>query len=60
MDSHLVRDLEEAVGVAIARVLETKRIKPPPTAREVHLMAKAAVTVLEGVMEGRGKRDVAS
>ncbi|MGO9109032.1 MAG: hypothetical protein ACLP9L_07345 [Thermoguttaceae bacterium] len=55
MDGEQVQILEEELEVAIARVVrrlaKAKQIKSLPPARIFHLMAKAAVAVLEAVAE---------
>jgi hypothetical protein len=50
MEPGRVRELEEEIGEAIAKVLRRKT-SPLPDPRTIHLMAKAAVTVLEAVTE---------
>lgn len=54
MDSHQVRQLEEQIASAITGVLKSHFPSQPVTARTTHLMAKAAVTVLEAVVEKPG------
>jgi len=52
----LVQKLEELLEQAIADALESKKLKKLPVKpREeiTHLMAKAAVAVYEGVVEGK-------
>jgi hypothetical protein len=51
MDPQRVRELEDEIARAIALVLDKHSLPRPFRARTVHLMAKAAVTVLEAVME---------
>ena len=51
MDPNHVRHLEEQMEVAIADVLREHFPGPPVSPRTTHLMAKAAVTVLEAVEE---------
>jgi len=56
MKPDLVEELEELLEQAIADALESKKIKKLPVKprREItHLMAKAAVAVYEGVVEGK-------
>ena len=56
MKPNLVEQLEGLLEQAIADALESKKIKKLPVKprREItHLMAKAAVAVYEGVVEGR-------
>ena len=56
MKPNLVEQLEELLEQAITDALESKKIKKLPVKprREItHLMAKAAVAVYEGVVEGR-------
>ena len=56
MKPDLVEQLEELVEQAIADGLESKKIKKMPVKprREItHLMAKAAMAVYEGVVEGK-------
>ena len=56
MNPDLIEKLEEVLEQAIADALESKKIKKLPVKprREVtHLMAKAAVAVYEGAVEGR-------
>ena len=56
MKPDLVEQLEDLLEQAIADALESKKIKKLPVKprREItHLMAKAAVAVYEGVVEGR-------
>jgi len=49
MDPNLVHHLEEQIDAAIADVLREHFPGPPVSPRTTHLMAKAAVTVLEAV-----------
>jgi len=52
----LVQKLEELLEQAIADALDSKKLKKLPVKprKEItHLMAKAAVAVYEGVVEGR-------
>ncbi len=51
MDSHQVRQLEEQVARAIAVVLKSHSPGHRESPRITHLMAKAAVAVLEAVEE---------
>lgn len=56
MKPNLVKQLEDLLEQAIADALESKKLKKLPVKprREItHLMAKAAVSVYEGVVEGR-------
>ncbi len=56
MKPDLVQTLEELLEQTIADALESKKLKKLPVKprREItHLMAKAAVAVYEGVVEGR-------
>ena len=56
MKPNLVEQLEELLEQAITDALESKKIKKLPVKprREItHLMAKAAVAVYEGVVEGK-------
>ena len=56
MKPDLIQKLEELIEQAIADALESKNIKTLPLKprREItHLMAKAAVAVYEGAVEGR-------
>lgn len=56
MNPILIEQLEDLLEQAIADALESKKIKKLPVnpRREItHLMAKAAVAVYEGVVEGR-------
>ena len=56
MKPDLVGKLEEVLEQAIADALDSKKLKKLPVnpRREItHLMAKAAVAVYEGVIEGR-------
>jgi len=41
--------LEAAIGKVVRRLAKTKQIKAVPSNRTCHLMAKAAVAVLEAV-----------
>lgn len=52
MDQHEIRQLENDIGAAIANALGKQRL--PESPRTVHFMAKAAVAVLEAVVEKRG------
>ncbi len=54
MDPNQIRRLEEHVASAIAGVLEGHFADCPQTPRLTHLMAKAAVAVLEAVAEKSG------
>jgi hypothetical protein len=49
MDGERVRDLEAEIGRAIADVLARRAPEAAVDPRTLHLMAKAAVTVLEAV-----------
>jgi hypothetical protein len=51
MDSHQVRQLEEQVARAITVVLKEHLPGHRESPRTTHLMAKAAVAVLEAVVE---------
>ena len=56
MKPDLIQQLEDLLEQAIASALESKKIKKLPVKprREItHLMAKAAVAVYEGVVEGK-------
>ena len=56
MKPDLIEKLEELLEQAIADALDLKTLKKLPVKprREItHLMAKAAVAVYEGVVEGR-------
>jgi len=56
MKPDLVQKLEELLEQAIADAFESKKLQKLPVKprREItHLMAKAAVAVYEGVVEGR-------
>lgn len=56
MKPNLVEKLEQVVEQAIADALTSKKLKRlplKPRAEVAHLMAKAAVAVYEGVVEGR-------
>jgi len=56
MKPDLVEKLEEVLEQAIADALDSKKLKKLPVKprREItHLMAKAAVAVYEGVVEGK-------
>ena len=56
MKPNLVERLEGLLEQAIADALDSKKLKKLPVKprREItHLMAKAAVAVYEGVVEGR-------
>ena len=56
MKPDLIQKLEELLEQAIADALDSKKLKKPPLKprKEItHLMAKAAVAVYEGVVEGR-------
>ena len=56
MKPDLIEKLEELLEQAIADTLESKKLKKLPVKprREItHLMAKAAVAVYEGVVEGK-------
>ena len=55
MKETLVAKLENVIEQAIAKALESKKLKrlPVKPRKEItHLMAKAAVAVYEGVVEG--------
>ena len=54
MDSHQVRKLEELVAAAISEVLKSHFPGPPVNPKTTHLMAKAAVTVLEAIADKPG------
>jgi hypothetical protein len=49
MDRKRVQFLEEEIGAAIAEVLGRSDVDDMPNEQIMHLMAKAAVTVLEAV-----------
>ena len=56
MKPDLIEKLEELLEHAIADALESKKIKKlpvKPRGEITHLMAKAAVAVYEGVVEGK-------
>jgi hypothetical protein len=56
MKSNVVEKLEEVLEQAIANALESKKLKKLPVKPRkgiTHLMAKAAVAVYEGVVEGK-------
>jgi len=56
MKPNLIKKLEEVLEQAIANAFESKKLKKLPVKprREItQLMAKAAVAVYEGVVEGR-------
>jgi len=56
MKPNVVEKLEEVLEQAIADAFESKKIEKLPVKprREItHLMAKAAVAVYEGVVEGK-------
>ena len=56
MKPNMFKKLEELLEQAIADALDSKKLKKLPVKprREItHLMAKAAVAVYEGVVEGR-------
>ena len=56
MKPNVVEQLEDLLEQAITDALESKKIQKLPVkpGREItHLMAKAAVAVYEGVVEGR-------
>ena len=56
MKPYFVEKLEEVLEQAIADALDSKKLKKLPVKprREItHLMAKAAVAVYEGVVEGK-------
>jgi hypothetical protein len=57
MHPDLIRQLEERLDTAIAEVLEKHLSRPPVSPRTRHLMAKAAVTVLEAVQQEQGRED---
>jgi hypothetical protein len=60
MDGKQVRELEDEIESAIAKVmrkLEKSGAFGPPPQRVVHLMAKAAVTVLEAADETHERRN---
>ena len=50
-----VRQLEERIDAAITELIEKNFPGPPVSPRTTHLMAKAAVTVLEAVAEKPGR-----
>ncbi len=59
MKPNIVEKLEEVLEQAITNALESRKLKKVPVKprKEItHLMAKAAVAVYEGVVEGRGER----
>jgi hypothetical protein len=47
----LEKELENAIGRVVRRLAKAKQINAPPSKHTYHLMAKAAVTVLEAVNE---------
>ena len=47
----LEEELENAVGRVVRRLARAKQINVSPSKHTYHLMAKAAVTVLEAVAE---------
>jgi propanediol utilization protein len=51
----LEEELEAAIGRVVRRLAKTKQIKVPPSNRTHHLMAKAAVAVLEAVADEEEK-----
>ena len=56
MKPEFIEQLEELLEQAIADALDSKKLKKLPVKprKEItHLMAKAAVAVYEGVVEGR-------
>ena len=56
MNPILIEQLEELLEQAIADALESKKLKKlavKPRREITHLMAKAAVAVYEGVVEGK-------
>jgi hypothetical protein len=55
MHPDLIRLLEEQIAAAIADRLEKHFARPQVTPRTTHLMAKAAVTVLEAVQSEQGR-----
>jgi len=60
MDSHQVRQLEEQVARAITVVLKSHFPGHRESPRITHLMAKAAVAVLEAVVEKPGPNSAGS
>ncbi len=59
MDHDQVQVLEQELAIAIGRVVRqlarAKQIRPPPSHRTYHLMAKAATAVLEAVADEEGR-----
>jgi hypothetical protein len=56
MKPNVAEKLEDVLEQAIADALESKTLKKPPVKPRgeiTHLMAKAAVAVYEGVLEGK-------
>ena len=56
MKPNIVEKLEELLEQAIADALDSKKLKKlpvKPRKQITHLMAKAAVAVYEGVVEGK-------
>ena len=47
----LEEELEVVIGRAVHRLAKVKQIEAPPSSRIYHLMAKAAVAVLESVAD---------
>jgi hypothetical protein len=47
----LERELEEAIGKVVQRLAKVKQIGTRPSKQVFHLMAKAAVAVLEAVAD---------
>ncbi len=56
MQRNRVRELEEDIGAAISAVLADREEEYADDDRVVHLMAKAAVTILEAVEATAGPR----
>ena len=56
MQRNRVRELEEDIGAAISAVLTDREEEYADDDRVVHLMAKAAVTILEAVEATAGPR----
>jgi hypothetical protein len=54
MDAEQVHELEERIATAIDEVLQNLRPELHVESLTTHLMAKAAVTVLEAVEDRRG------
>jgi hypothetical protein len=53
MKPELVQKLEELLEQAITKALDSKKLPVKPSREITHLMAKAAVAVYEGVVEGK-------